>query len=120
MKLHSGIPIGICIALQVQCISASGNYFIDPITCTGSTEQFVQQEMAYAIEMATLSATELNPGTVTALRFFNYLFARAPITYLYGTFKGSLQANLIGIANLHYVAGSAYLAGAGDVVRLFD
>ena len=106
----------------MHSISASGNYYVDG-TCTGTTKQFVLQEINSAVQRAknaslAVGSPAIQPTPVVRT-FINWLFAAAPITSLYSTYGGGGGLiSTVGIKNLVYNPGPASDAGQNDVVRL--
>ena len=122
MNIKNRILVFICILYQVHSINARGNYYVDG-TCTGTTKQFVLQEINSAVQRAknaslAVGSPAIQPTPVVRT-FINWLFAAAPITSLYSTYggRGGLIST-VGIKNLVYNPGPASDAGQNDVVRL--
>lgn len=126
MNIKDGFLFFIYILYQVHSISARGEYYVDG-TCTGTTRQFVLQEITSAIQRANHASIGVGSPTVqpspTVRTFINWLFAAAPITSLYTVFGGGGQlpgipVPNVGIKNLVYNQGLSSWAGQFDVVRL--
>lgn len=91
MNVKDRILVFIYILYHVHSISAIGNYYVDG-TCTGTTKQFVLQEINSAVERANNASLGLGSAGIqpapAVLSFISWLFAAAPITSLYDTFGG--------------------------------
>ena len=126
MNIKDRILVFIYTLYHVHSISAVGNYYLDG-TCTGTTKQFVLQEINHAVERAQNASlgvgTPAVQPTPVVRSFINWLFAAAPITSLYDTYGGGGNSQYspitFGIKNLVYNSGAATNAGPYDVVRLF-